>query len=344
MNRKTTLHYAFFVLSLTYAWVMISTQVPTGFSSMTGLLLPQLTPEPPKWVTITAAEVESGATIPRNTNVIFHVPSTVQRIYRRVLLGETTGRTVRYWGYCFPEDYDPSTLRAGTLPGKVFLSEAERRWRAQRERLQLPLYSIYRPPSAQEQETIRRLPTIRHQMEVFGPAGARTCFIMTQEALAIGTDHDNDSLNTQRERQYKTDPFKLDSDGDGLEDGQEVLTLKTNPLVRDTDSDGIIDGIEDRNRNGLVDPGETDPTHWDSDGDTLCDGYCRVSGTKRLCNDNIGHQCVDLPYARWMGEDKNLNGVVDTGESDPLKLDTDGDKILDDQEYYNCLLARRTDC
>ena len=35
---------------------------------------------------------------------------------------------------------------------------------------------------------------------------------------------------------------------------------KTNPLKRDTDNGGVADGREDRNRDGRVDKGETDPT------------------------------------------------------------------------------------
>ena len=44
------------------------------------------------------------------------------------------------------------------------------------------------------------------------------------------------------------------------------------------------------------------------------------------------------------GEDKNLNGQVDEGETDPRKWDTDGNGINDEQEYFNCLLAGEEDC
>jgi hypothetical protein len=40
----------------------------------------------------------------------------------------------------------------------------------------------------------------------------------------------------------------------------------------DADADGIPDSTEDPNRNGLVDPGETDPENDDSDGDKANDG------------------------------------------------------------------------
>lgn len=50
----------------------------------------------------------------------------------------------------------------------------------------------------------------------------------------------------------------------------------------DSDGDGIPDILEDPNRNGLVDPGETDPDNPDTDGDGLSDGLERKTGTDPL--------------------------------------------------------------
>ena len=50
----------------------------------------------------------------------------------------------------------------------------------------------------------------------------------------------------------------------------------------DLDGDGIDDNNEDPNRNGLVDPGETDPDHPDSDGDGTHDGAEIRTGTDPL--------------------------------------------------------------
>ncbi|WP_043401602.1 OmpA family protein, partial [Archangium violaceum] len=77
----------------------------------------------------------------------------------------------------------------------------------------------------------------------------------------------------------------------------------------DSDNDGLPDGIEDKNHNGVVDPGETDPRNPDTDGGGVPDGV----------------------------EDKNHNGVVDPGETNPLDPaddlpDTDGDGIPDVRE------------
>jgi len=82
----------------------------------------------------------------------------------------------------------------------------------------------------------------------------------------------------------ETDPRLVDTDGDGLQDGTERGTTlaeigphtdpavfqpdldpatTTDPLDEDTDGDGLTDGEEDVNRNGRVDPGETDPNRSD---------------------------------------------------------------------------------
>ena len=78
----------------------------------------------------------------------------------------------------------------------------------------------------------------------------------------------------------ETDPFKADTDDDGLQDGTELnYTLgdigiatdinlfqpdldpltQTDPLLIDTDDDGKLDGVEDANQNGMIDGEESDP-------------------------------------------------------------------------------------
>lgn len=57
-------------------------------------------------------------------------------------------------------------------------------------------------------------------------------------------DPDEDGLSTGQEAQLGTSPFNPDSDGDGLTDGEEVLTRLTDPLLADSDGDQIPDGLE----------------------------------------------------------------------------------------------------
>ena len=48
-------------------------------------------------------------------------------------------------------------------------------------------------------------------------------------------------MNTLAEFNARTNPFKADSDEDGLNDFQEVSTHGTDPLLIDSDSDGYDD-------------------------------------------------------------------------------------------------------
>lgn len=75
-----------------------------------------------------------------------------------------------------------------------------------------------------------------------------------------------------------------DKNGNGIQDPGERKYLDS-----DSDNDFILDGIEDANRDGDFDMGETDPLNNDTDHDGYNDGM----------------------------EDDNHNGIVDTGEEDP---------------------------
>ncbi len=77
-------------------------------------------------------------------------------------------------------------------------------------------------------------------------------------------DEDNDGLNTDAEIAAGTDPLNPDSDGDGLFDGEEVLTHNTNPLSSDTDGDGIDDFFE---LNNSLNPLDASDAALDSDND-----------------------------------------------------------------------------
>jgi hypothetical protein len=58
-------------------------------------------------------------------------------------------------------------------------------------------------------------------------------------------DTDGDGLNDWDEiSEYRTNPNRADTDGDGLSDGQEVTRYGTDPRQADTDGDGVSDGAE----------------------------------------------------------------------------------------------------
>ncbi|MFH1444245.1 MAG: hypothetical protein ABIG34_02545 [Candidatus Peregrinibacteria bacterium] len=299
-------------------------------SPLAGRLLPSEYRKETRWRVITANMVESGATIPTDTNVIFTIPGDAPRILRRILLG-SYDREIRYWGYCLPENYDHTqALASDRLPGRVFLSEGERKVRDDEYKRDLARkFSIPDNLTEEDLNELQERPAgrIEHEIETFEPGSI--CYIMSQVPLAIGLDPDDDEANDQVEKEYGTDPTLFDSDGDGISDGREIFFLHSSPIRRDSDGDGLIDGLEDINHNGHLENSDTDPIKWDTDRDGLPDGLMKVG---------VGRN------TQILGEDKNLNGVVDEGETDPRKWSSYGDNISDYERYMQCIMTGGSDC
>ncbi|MGH2688576.1 MAG: hypothetical protein ACRDKW_07195, partial [Actinomycetota bacterium] len=98
----------------------------------------------------------------------------------------------------------------------------------------------------------------------------------------------------------------------------------TVPTDADTDGDGLGDGVEDRDRMGSVQVGESDPLDQDSDDDGLPDGWI----------DGVNGQPADGLTTPLEGEDLNLDGSYGraSAESDPRDPDTDADSLPDGLE------------
>ena len=294
------------------------------------------------WKTIQEEDIIRGASVPPHTHVIFHIPAegshwgNTARITRETLFGRR-GEQLRYWGYCFPP-VGESGHDVG-LPGTIFLSEREQIFvRSMEEEMRLNSVESQRNLTEEDLNQsggIRGI--IRHQKEVF--LAGETCYVMTEEPLPIGLDPDKDGLNNKLEQQYATNPYNSDTDEDGILDGTEVFGIGTNPLLRDTDGDGLLDGIEDRNRNGRVDPGETSPLLLDTDRDGLCDGFCvETHNFVTQFSAPIDFMPDYNIFKKISFEDINLNGIVDEGETDPLKKDTDSNGVEDGHEFYMCYI------
>ena len=73
-------------------------------------------------------------------------------------------------------------------------------------------------------------------------------------------DPDRDGLTNLQEFQNGTDPNNPDTDGDGLNDGDEVNKYKTSPLLADTDGDVVPDGVEIKNGTNPLDARSFDLT------------------------------------------------------------------------------------
>ena len=127
-------------------------------------------------------------------------------------------------------------------------------------------------------------------------------------------DSDGDGLNDYDEIYvYETSPLSPDSDDDGLNDYDEVMTHGTDPLSADSDDDGLSDGDE-------VNVYNTDPLDADTDGDGLND------------NEEVMQYETDP-----LDADTDGDGLTDFEEamdynSDPLQPDSDGDGFSDGQE------------
>lgn len=137
-------------------------------------------------------------------------------------------------------------------------------------------------------------------------------------------DHDGDGLRNAYERYHThTNPWKKDSDHDGIKDGREnpdhdgltnlqEVRVGTDPLKRDTDRDGTRDGREDADHDGLDNHHEfeagTDPRDADTDDDDIDDGQ-----------EDSDHDGAD-------NEDEQHDGT------DPGDRDTDDDDIDDGED------------
>ncbi len=86
-------------------------------------------------------------------------------------------------------------------------------------------------------------------------------------------DLDGDGLSNSREFAVRSHPAIADTDGDGLDDGTEVLSYETDPLREDTDQDGLTDAVE-------VNAHGTHPLRVDTDGDGADDAAeLQIHGT-----------------------------------------------------------------
>ena len=88
-------------------------------------------------------------------------------------------------------------------------------------------------------------------------------------------DTDGDGLNDFEELINSTNPRAVDTDDDGLPDYEEVVIYGTNPLHQDEDLDGLIDGIEINGWNvtvrGITTHVTSDVSKPDTDNDFLSD-------------------------------------------------------------------------
>ncbi|HEX2280611.1 MAG TPA: SpaA isopeptide-forming pilin-related protein [Thermomicrobiales bacterium] len=138
-------------------------------------------------------------------------------------------------------------------------------------------------------------------------------------------DSDGDGLNDGQEAPLGTDPAIPDTDQDGLLDGAEV-TAATDPTLSDSDGDGFGDNAEVVNGTNPLDPASVPPgpPTVDTDGDMLPDALEAELGTNPGLADSDGDGLTD--FAEVSFEQGSGTGT------DPNLSDTDGDGVGDGAE------------
>ena len=138
---------------------------------------------------------------------------------------------------------------------------------------------------------------------------------------------------------HNTDPTKPDTDGDGINDGDEVSGAKnpwgqpTDPKNPDSDGDGLEDGDEINPNKG--DSHITNPADADTDHGGVNDGDEINKGTNPNDGSDDKKDPSDLPTYDGSA-DPDEDGLTNDEEkahgTDPSNPDTDGDGIKDGDE------------
>jgi MYXO-CTERM domain-containing protein len=149
-------------------------------------------------------------------------------------------------------------------------------------------------------------------------------------------DNDDDGISDGGEEDLGTDPMDADTDDDGVIDGDEVGP------DQDSDGDGVINALDpDSDNDGLPDGTELG-LPCNHEGTDASAGACRADADMGRTKTNPVERDTDGGGATDGSEDFNLNGAIDTGETDPTMghgaddvnvRDSDGDELGDDLEH-----------
>lgn len=144
-------------------------------------------------------------------------------------------------------------------------------------------------------------------------------------------DFDSDRLSNREEFAYGLDPFKSDTDGDGLNDWYELRVTGTNPLLLDSDNNSVNDQNEDKDGDSLdnlVEQGyNTNPLSNDTDEDSLSDYReiveLKTDPLKKDTDSDFLDDSIELkPFFNTNpnNPDTNNNGILDGNETYEQKV------------------------
>gem|GEM_PF-4465033 len=128
-----------------------------------------------------------------------------------------------------------------------------------------------------------------------------TGFLDSAVGDGLSVDTDGDGISDADEIGNGTDPEKIDTDGDMLSDGEERYH-GTDPLDADTDDDGLDDGWE----------------VW----------WCSIINWYGYSPTRFG-----FPSYKYVWDHPEINSAIFGNPTDPLDPDTDGDGVLDGDQW-----------
>jgi MYXO-CTERM domain-containing protein len=151
-------------------------------------------------------------------------------------------------------------------------------------------------------------------------------------------DTDGDGISDSGEMMVGTDPNDFDTDDDGTPDGAEF-----SPEL-DSDGDGLANGLDaDSDNDGLFD-GTEQGFNCDNPATNKGLGRCRPDADTGTTKTNPVKADTDRGGVSDGSEDANLNGKLDTGETNPvfgsgsddvaMATDADADGLSDDLEAF----------
>jgi len=155
---------------------------------------------------------------------------------------------------------------------------------------------------------------------------------------SMAEDADCDGLVDGVEKAWGSNPLLADSDGDGAPDFVEMFQF-TSPVNSDTDADGFLDKpsiVYATNTDPSIDncPSVYNPTQLNSDGARRDNGP-KINGdwASNPNQDKLGDACDDDNDNDGAVNGYELSTAGGKAVSDPLKLDSDGDTVMDGAEW-----------